>query len=159
MDSHFANLPSITGSISLGTMFIDYFLGLIVGPTSFCCAILNGCPIQLILLHLCRDIFVHRIYQGQKFVALLASHARLTCFSQIDSWHEEASVGAHKVKMPFMPEVNPAFHIVVTTDHLQLNVVLFISIFCYHIFNQAAQLHEVIMILYIYPVKYLFCTP
>ena len=110
-------------------MFIGYFLGLIVGQTSFHCAILNGCPIQLILPHLCRDIFVCRIYLGQMFVALLTSHACLTCFSQIDSWHEEASKGTHKVKMPFMPEVNPAFHVVVKTDRLQLNVVLFVSIF------------------------------
>ena len=134
MDSHFANLPSIAGLYFPGHDVHQLFLGLIVGPTSFCCAILNGCSIQLILPHLCRDIFVHCIYQGQKFVALLASHACLTCFSQIDSWHEEASKGTHKVKMPFMPEVNPAFHIVVNTDHLQLNVVLFLSIFRYCIF-------------------------
>ena len=136
MDSHFANLPSITALYFPGCNVHRLLFGLIVGPTSFCCAILNGCPIQLILLHLYRDIFVGHIYQGQKFVALLASHAHLTCFSQIDSWHEEASKGAHEVKTPFMPEVNPAFHVAVNTDHLQLNVVLFVSIFCYHIFNQ-----------------------
>ena len=136
MDSHFANLPSIIGLLfSWARCSLAIFLGLIAGPTSFCCAILNGCPIQLILPHLYRDIFVHCIYQGQKFVALLASHACLTCFSQIDSWHEEASKGIHKVKTAFMPEVNPAFHIVANTDRLQLNVVLFISIFCYCIFN------------------------
>ena len=136
MDSHFANLPSITGLYFPGHNVHWLFFGPDCGPNLFLLCNSQWLPYTthsassvqryLCMLNLLRP----------KVVALLASHACLTCFSQIDSWHEEASKGAHKVKMPFMPEVNPAFYIVANTDRLQLNVVLFASIFCYCNFNQ-----------------------
>ena len=136
MDSRFANLPSIAGLYFPGHDVHWLIFGPDCRPNLFLLCNSQWLPYTTHPATSCRNIFVCHIYQGQKFVALLASHAYLTCFSQIDSWHEEASKGAQKVKMPFMSEVNPAFHIVVNTDRLQLNVVLFVNIFCYHIFNQ-----------------------